>query len=53
MSLSDVQCGLRTYAAEDFGSQVLVKLADDDSHIIVLETEETLRLKPEPETQLL
>lgn len=27
----------RTYAAEDLGSQVLVKLADDDSHIVVLE----------------
>lgn len=42
MSVSDVRCRLRTYAAEDFGSQVLIKLADDDSHIIVLEKEEIL-----------
>lgn len=27
----------RTYTAEDFGSQVLVKLADDDSHVVVLQ----------------
>lgn len=27
----------RTYTAEDFGSPVLVKLADDDSHVVVLQ----------------
>lgn len=27
---------LRTYAAENLGGQVLIKLANDDSHIIVL-----------------
>ena len=32
-------CALGTYAAEDFGGQILVKLADDDSHVVVLETE--------------
>lgn len=30
------ECRMATYAAEDFGGQVLVKLADDDSHIVVL-----------------
>lgn len=35
LSLTTVR-GLRTYAAEDFGCQVLVKLPDDDSNIVVL-----------------
>lgn len=30
---------LRTYTAEDFRGQVLVKLANDDSHIVVLKKE--------------
>lgn len=34
------ECGLKTYTAEDFGGQVLIKLANDDSHIIVLKKEE-------------
>lgn len=34
---------LRTYAAEDFGCQVLVKLSNDDSHIVVLKKERIKR----------
>lgn len=36
MVLENVRILERTYTAKDFGSQVLVKLADDDSHIVVL-----------------
>lgn len=34
-----------TYAAEDFGGQVLIKLADDDSHVVVLKNIKTCSLK--------
>lgn len=35
--------GLNTYTAENLGGQVLIKLADDDSHIIVLKKESIRR----------
>lgn len=34
------KCKLETYAAENFGGEVLVKLPNDDSHIIVLGNKE-------------
>lgn len=42
---SQVECTLRTYTAEDFGGQVLVKLSNDDSHIVILKKRKTSYLK--------
>lgn len=41
----------RTYTAEDFGSQVLVKLADDDSHVVVLQKRKRNTKTETPQTQ--